>query len=370
MIQTKKRDINIIIIKIMTLALLVIAVVVAAANYGFAKNLNPSVKHFWKMLYFYFEHFFRAFTVFLGSLLTYRFIKKSTGRVPLQRKITLFSFSITSLLLLVIWPIASGYWELYYAFMPFPWTTLPFQLAMNGKFYGTSLPPWKGIDSATLLLWAYGIYQVIAFAGTIVLGRKWQCSMICLMNGCHAETLGIGLPFIIHNKKRPHSKQIKPVLHTILILIQRILFTVNILLTGLWSCYLITGWTLIPENTLIRIELIKYISLELTLLMFLWVFIGGRGYCFYCPAGFGLALISRLIGQRVETGLTHCIQCSACNDACKMSIDIMARVQEKKPVRDISCVGCGLCMDNCPTGNLLYRTHLFRGFGSNSTRSY
>jgi hypothetical protein len=31
--------------------------------------------------------------------------------------------------------------------------------------------------------------------------------MICIMNGCHAESLGEALPFVVHNG-RPDSKQI------------------------------------------------------------------------------------------------------------------------------------------------------------------
>ncbi|MBN1409205.1 MAG: 4Fe-4S binding protein [Spirochaetales bacterium] len=271
-------------------------------------------------------------------------------------------FSAASLLLLVIWPLVSGYWELYYALMPFPWSTLPFQLAITGKSYGSLLPGWMGIDGVTLLIWAYMIYQAIVLTGTVILGRKWQCSMICLMNGCHAESLGIGLPFIVHDKKRPYSKQIKPVLRRVLRFLQGALFTVNILLALFWTVHLFAGQSLIPENFLIRIELIKYVSLELTLMMFLWLIIGGRGYCYYCPAGFGLAFIARLSGQRIETGLTYCTQCGACNDACKMSIDIMTRAKNRQPVLDLSCVGCGLCMDSCPTSNLLYRTYLFKGF--------
>lgn len=361
MTRSGKIDLNIAVIRILAAALLALTIVITTVQYGFSNSLDPEAVRFWDAFYLLFEHIFRAITIFLGSLLTYRFARKSTGRIPLQRRINLIGLSIASLLLLVVWPLASGYWELYYVLMPFPWSTIPFQLSVTGTLSGKKLPGWMGIDAVTLLLWAYTAYQVIVFAGTVILGRKWHCSMLCLMNGCHAESLGIGLPIVTHDKKRPRSKRIRPGLRRAFIIAQRALFAVNLVLVFFWTVYLATGSPPIPESILFRIETIKYVGLELGLMMFLWFLVGGRGYCYYCPAGFGLALVSRLAGQRVETGLTRCTQCRACNDACPMSIDIMAMAKRGKPVLDLSCVCCGLCEDACPTMNLRYRTHLFQG---------
>jgi ferredoxin-type protein NapH len=358
-----KQDINLILIRITTITIIILAVTIAGIHYGAAKSLSGKARDFFHELYMWFEHVFRAFTVFVGSFLTWRFLKKTRGEVSHHRRTGLISFSISSLIFLVIWPLVTGYWELYNVLMPFPWSTLPFQMAGPGTLFGKQIPGWLGIDSVTLLLWGYFMYQIIVLAGTIILGRKWQCSMICLMNGCHAESLGIALPLVTHNKK-PGSKQIHPVVRKGLRVLQVVLFSANMLLILLWSIYLFTGTSLIPETTLISIESLKYTSLELTLFMFLWLVVGGRGYCYYCPAGFALGIIGNMAGQRIETGLTYCTKCGACNDACKLSIDIREKAIQKKPVKALQCVGCGLCTDSCPTGNLRYTTYILDKFRS------
>lgn len=39
-----------------------------------------------------------------------------------------------------------------------------------------------------------------------------------------------------------------------------------------------------------------------------------------------------------------------------MSIDIREKAVNGIPVKDIRCVGCGHCVDECPTKNLSYST--------------
>jgi ferredoxin len=39
-----------------------------------------------------------------------------------------------------------------------------------------------------------------------------------------------------------------------------------------------------------------------------------------------------------------------------MSIKIKEKAKLGKPVVDMNCVGCGRCVDNCPTGTLSYST--------------
>ena len=107
---------------------------------------------------------------------------------------------------------------------------------------------------------------------------------------------------------------------------------------------------------LYTIETFKYLSVELLMAMFFWVVFTGRGYCYYCPAGTLIALISRIAGQQIRTDLNRCISCGKCNDACQMSIDIRSRASEGKPVVSMDCVGCGHCVDVCPANTLEYST--------------
>lgn len=361
-VAAKNTDINLVLIRVTAVVLFVMATLIAVGTYGLSGLFSEQIRDLFHTVYMWFEYFFRAATVFLGAFLTYRFVKKTRGEAGVNRKATLIGFSLSSFVFLVIWPLATGYWHMYYVMMPFPWSTLPLQLADSGTFFAEEIPGYRGIDSVTFLLWGYMIFQAIVLAGTVFLGRKWQCSMVCVMNGCHAETLGEGLPFIVHNR-RPDSKQISPGSRRFLRVLQAVLFAVNLLLILFWSILLAGGRSPVSRDLLVQFELIKYIALELTMLMLLWFIIGGRGYCYYCPAGFAVGIVSYLCGQRIETGLTHCTACGLCNDQCKLSIDIRAMAVKKRPVRSLHCVGCGLCADACPTGNLRYTTHLLSLIG-------
>lgn len=90
--------------------------------------------------------------------------------------------------------------------------------------------------------------------------------------------------------------------------------------------------------------------------MFFWIAFVGRGYCFYCPLGSMLSLLGKVARQKIDTDNTSCIQCNLCNSICPMSIDIKSMAQNGKPVTALRCVGCGHCVDACPTRTLSYTT--------------
>ncbi|MFL0267377.1 4Fe-4S binding protein [Candidatus Clostridium radicumherbarum] len=105
-----------------------------------------------------------------------------------------------------------------------------------------------------------------------------------------------------------------------------------------------------------KIENYKYLSSELLAAMFFWVAFIGRGYCYYCPLGTVLAFFGKIAGQEIVTNKFKCIQCSQCNLACPMSIDIKIKAKEGKAVSSNRCVGCCHCVDACPTRTLDYST--------------
>jgi ferredoxin len=349
-----------VILKTLTILLLVFGMAIAAIAQGFSDQLSPPMQKLMYDIYMWYEHYFRALTVVIGAVLTYSLVKASRKSVSRLRRNSLISLSCVSIVFLILVPLISNYYELYNAYMPFPWSTLPFQLTDSGTFFGNHFEDLHGLDGASLLLWVYFSYQIIVYGGTFLLGRRWQCSMLCMMNGVHAESLGEVLPFITYNKKKPGSKRINLRVRWVLRKLQIILLCINLALIAAWILVMTVNPTFLNRNALISVELIKYLSVELTLLMLLWVFIGGRGYCFYCPAGFALGIVGNLVGQKIETGLTRCIQCGACDDACKLSIDISSRARVKEPVRALQCVGCGLCVEACPMENLRYSTAFLR----------
>ena len=51
-----------------------------------------------------------------------------------------------------------------------------------------------------------------------------------------------------------------------------------------------------------------------------------------------------------------------------MSIDIKGKAINGKSVQDIRCVGCGHCIDECPTMNLSYSTRFTERIKYKKTR--
>ena len=353
--QVKKKDINILIIQILAVVLIILGIAIGMGM-GMSRQMDEDTSHFFKFLFKLYENMVRATVVILGVFFTIRYTLKKKGGISRFRLTSLLSFSSMAFICLIILPLVTRFWDLYFAITPFPWSTLPFQLLSRGAFFLNRFEEPYGVAGPVIILYGYFGYQIVMFTGTLLLGRRWHCSMICLVNGCHAESMGIALPLIPQNKKRPHSKQIKPSVRKVLLVIQLCLFSLNMVLMLLWSLFTFFEIALVPMKLVIIVELIKYLSLELFLFMLLWIFIGGRGYCYYCPVGFLLGMIGKGVGQRIKTDLTHCTGCKACNDACKMSIDVVTAAKKSKPVETIQCTGCGLCVDSCPTKNLKYTT--------------
>ena len=355
MVKQNKKNINILIIQILALVLIALGFLIGMGP-AMSRQMEGGTPELFRLAFKLYENMVRATIIILGVFFTLRYTLQKKGRISRFRLTSLISFSTMAFIVLILLPLITHFWDFYFAITPFPWLTLPFQLLSKDVFFFNSFEEPYGMYGATIILYGYIGYQLFMFTGVLLLGRRWQCSMICLINGCHAESMGIALPLTPHNKRRPHSKQIKSSVKNVLLIIQLFLFSFNMLLILLWSLFTFFGIALLPMKLAIVVELIKYLSLEVILFMILWIFIGGRGYCYYCPVGFLLGMIGRGVGQKIETDLTHCTGCNACNDACKMSIDVASSAKNNKPVETIQCTGCGLCVDACPTQNLRYTT--------------
>ncbi len=333
------------------------------------KNASPEVKVIIEWIFIIFENGIRSITTIVGFYLTIRFIKTSKGKISKFRLISFASFSISFIFLYLILPFILRFTEFYVALMPFPWASLPFQAPITGAHLTVSLTKILDWNGVVITLWVFYIYQLIALIGTIFLGRRWHCSMLCTFVGAHAEAFGEALPLIPHNKKRPRSKAVHPKMRTILFLFQIFMIVVCLALMAAWGMYFFAGTVIIPVKILISIERMKYLIFELYLMIFFMLFVGARSYCYYCPAGTLLGVIGRIAGQQITTGLTKCNSCGLCNDVCKMSIDIMSKAKAGEPVRTINCVGCGVCVETCPTGNLQFTTIFLTGYRNRKARS-
>jgi polyferredoxin len=353
--HSKEKNTNIVIIRILAIGLIVLGTAIGM-SIGMTRQLDPEMRKIFLMLFKIYENLVRASAIILGVFFTIRYTLQKKGTLSRFRITSLISFSLMAFTFLILLPLLTRFWDLYFGISPFPWSTLPLQLLSIRSYFGNSFEIPYGPNGVTIILYIYFGYQIVLFGGTLLLGRRWHCSMLCLINGAHAESMGVALPVTPHNKKRPQSKQIKPSLRKILIAVQLFLFSLNMVLIFFWGFFAYYMVTFVSIRLLMIVEIIKYFTLELFIFMYLWLFIGGRGYCYYCPVGFLLGLIGRGVGQKIETDLTHCTNCNACNDACKMSVDVVASVQKNQPVETEQCTGCGLCVDSCPTHNLRYTT--------------
>ena len=353
--KTKNPQKYLIWLKIIVIVFLVSGLLIGALNKGFADKLNDNQQHLVHWLYLIYENVIRALIVIISSLLTIKYIKAKNSQVDSFKVVSLTCFSITMFLLFIVLPIVTNFWELYSAFMPFPWSTMPLQIIAKGKFFSYDFHhPYGTAVGQRIVLYAYFAFQFIVLTGTVILGRRWQCSMICPFGGCHSASFGNALPLKSVKKTTKTNKKVRKVLEWLKILG----FILMIGLFVLWAIYLLTGYEIIPLELLLKFEMIKYMSLELMLMYLLWIFFNGRGYCYYCPAGMMLGILGRGVGQQIKTDLTKCTDCGLCNDACRMGIDIRSKALSGQPVTDLNCIGCDQCVAACPHDNLEYSTNL------------
>ncbi|MCK4527965.1 4Fe-4S binding protein [candidate division WOR-3 bacterium] len=315
---------------------------------------------FWQ--FFVFEYYVRTLIVILAGYFTIKRTIALKGEISQFRLISIAGFSASMMIFFVIVPTIWRFMGFGYLFMPFPWTSAPLMVVLNGEVYHSSFTALFGESGVQIAVISYLAFQLLVCGGVVIHGRRWFCSFLCCFAGCHAETFGDVLPFIPHNKKRPKSKAVHPKIVIALKGLQILELILSLSVFLLLLIWVLGGKPFLSIDELIRIEITRVLFLDTYLLNTFWWLIGGRFGCYYCPSGALLGALGRCVGQRIETNLTECIECGLCNDACKMSIDIMSKAKVGKPVITINCTGCGLCVDSCPKGNLKYSTTILRRY--------
>jgi polyferredoxin len=277
-----------------------------------------------------------------------------------MRRINVIGLCVAALLIHIILPLIFRNREIYYVIMPLPWSTTGLQLLdSTSSFYERKNILWGAAGiSATIIVFV--AVNVFVFIGTLLFGRRLQCSTLCLMNGFVAEIWSPVLPLA---GKRKGQKAILGNRARLALNTARIsMFAISSLFT-LWWILKISGIH-VPFKShgslMGTVESFKYLTLELLMAMFFWVAWSGRGYCHYCPAGTALSIIAKLGGQRIRTDCAPCVSCGLCSKACPLSIDIASSAAQGKTVKSMNCVGCGHCVDACPSGVLKYETNFLR----------
>jgi polyferredoxin len=325
-----------------------LCVLIAGLNYGYAPHANAQIASFLTWFWHFYENWVKTLFILACGILTLRIIGKS--RRTALRKRNLIGFVIAALAVHIVLPLLTGNQELYFFTMPLPWTTTPLQLLNEGSsFYQSRFPVWGAVGISTALIF-YVVISVIVFASTLLFGRRLQCSSLCLFNGFAAEVFDPAIP-LIGKPRKIGSKLLKT------LTVIRWIFLTKAVLLALWWIFLALG-VRVPGDllTMGKAEVSVYLAGELLMAMFFWAAFAGRGYCFYCPLGTVLALLSKIAGQRILTANTRCVECNRCNESCPMAIDIKTLAAIGMEVKNLRCVGCGHCVDACPTKTLSYTT--------------
>ena len=351
MVKSKTVELNI--LKGILWVYIILCLIIAGLNYGYADKATPEVADLISSFWHLYENWIKTAFIIAGSILTLRIVRADHSSM---RRKNLIGFIIAALVVHIAGPVLLDNNELYFFAMPLPWTTTPLQLLdPQSSFYLSRVPVWGSAVISASLVFYLGI-SIVVFGGTILFGRRWQCSTLCLFNGFAAEVFDLSFPLLGKKGKMTQAKLAVFSWLRWLFLIGALFFTVS------WIMHLSGVSSAGNMEIISNIELYKYLGAELLMMMFFWIAFVGRGYCYYCPMGTVLAIIGRVSGQRIITNKTRCIRCNQCNLACSMSIDIISRAQEGNDVTSLRCVGCGHCIDACSTSTLAYSTKFLSWF--------
>ncbi len=340
-------------LKIILAGYIIMALVIAGLNFGYAERAAPAVAELINWFWHFYENWVKTIFIILCGFLTLRVVGgfKETA----MRKRNIAGFMVFALIVHIIGPSLLNNSELYLFSMPLPWNTTPLQLLDGESPFYLSRFSVLGSWGITASLFFYALISFVVLAGTIIRGRRWQCSTLCLFNGFASEVFAPAFP-LVGKPKKPGmaflrlSSGLRWVFLTV-----ALFFTVN------WILHLAGMPTAGDIYLLAEVETFKYLGLELLAAMFFWVVLIGRGYCYYCPLGTVVGLIGKAVGQKIITDNTECISCGKCNRACPMTIDIMVTAKNRADVTELRCVGCGHCVDACPTETLSYSTKFLSG---------
>lgn len=338
-----KRDVTI--LRVLLFLYILFCLILAGLNQGPDKELAKVVAPYWHA----YENEGKTLLILICGLLTYR-ITGRKGRNTMRSK-NLKRFFLAALILHITLPIATGNPELYFFAMPLPWTTLPLQAGYEGSAFYQSHLQTLGLGGIRFALRFFWIYSAFIAIGTVLLGRRLQCSSLCLFNGFAAEIFDPAIPLFSKKKRRESEKSLRRLTYF------RTLYFVSALAFTFFWIFLPYFKELQRHMSAVRtLELFWYLGANLILAMAFWVAVNGRFYCHLCPLGTTLSALAKLGGMRIQTDVGSCIGCGACDRACPLSISIQEKALSGLPVLSSRCVGCGHCIDACPKQTLRYET--------------
>jgi len=178
---------------------IILCIIIAGLNYGYASKATAEAAAFITWFWHFYENWIKTIFIIVCSFLTLRIV--STSKINTMRKRNLIGFIIAALIVHIITPLLLNNSELYFFTMPLPWTTTPLQLlSSESTFYISRFPVWGAAGISAALIF-YICVSTIVLIGTLLFGRRWQCSTLCLFNGFAAEVFAPAIPLVGKSKK-------------------------------------------------------------------------------------------------------------------------------------------------------------------------
>ena len=232
-------------LKIILSIYIVLAILIAGLNYGYARAAPQNIASLITWVWIIYENWIKAAFILIGSFLTIKIIG-SSKRTNMRQK-NLIGFIIAALTLHIVIPLLVNNYDMYYYAMPLPWTTTPLQLLdTNSSLYINTISSW-GTNGILSALTFFTAISLVVFIGTLFYGRRLQCSSICLFNGFAAEVFDPAIPLI---GKR---KMIKPRTLRFMNALRWVFLGVALFFIAYWLMYLL-GITITPSiDTITRL---------------------------------------------------------------------------------------------------------------------
>jgi ferredoxin len=343
------------VLKFFLSAYILFGLAIAGLNYGWASRSSQEAQQVILRIWQIYENQFKTALIVVCSLLTLRLVRSKES--PRLRRYNFVGFLCAAAVVHIAAPLVSGNPDFYFFAMPLPWSTMGLRLAVGASRFRQEYMLHWGMRGLMTALAFFAAVHVIVFAGTLLLGRRWQCSTLCLFNGFASEVFAPAFPLL--GKRKRLSRRTLGFFAVLrwLVLGSSLAFVV------FWLSILALEAEAPATALMERIETYKYLAIELLPAMFFWVVLVGRGYCYYCPLGTVLGWLARAAGQKIITTKSECIDCGKCDRVCPMSISINEKARRKEAVVDSRCVGCGHCVDACPSHTLAYSTRFLQRIG-------
>lgn len=92
--------------------------------------------------------------------------------------------------------------------------------------------------------------------------------------------------------------------------------------------------------------------------MAMYPFLGGKVWCrYWCPVVGWMDMVGKKLSRfRISADKRRCIACNMCTRYCEVGVDVMKFAVKGEPfgMWNSSCIGCGICIQVCPTDVLKF----------------